>query len=324
MSRAVSYENSKYPQMPYDLIKEMFVALGIMGVLVLLLAAVFSTPDVPALTAKQVVQQAPGLLVQTALEDLSQQDPISTYGPPYSNTPGAAQSLGPISPQTWMGVQTPVNSAQVEVIQPLEKAAKVNPALNQPLSIWSQANLKQQTAWVSNVQKALKQANIVNSQLVLPAAQSPSYGPVPQLINGYLALAQSGMLEPAIDATNGPVPATNRTDSLLLLQDESLADGQYADKLNMTGDEWGIIKETGNYPGAVWLWFYTLLYHIPPFSNSDSADLWVVLTVTIVTLILVLTPFIPGLRDIPRGVKVYRLIWRWHYREQRRNQVNKS
>lgn len=313
MSKSVrEYANDRYPQMRYDLVREMLVALGIIGVLIVVLAALFSTPDVPALTARQVTQQAPKLLVQTALDDLSGQDPISTYGPPYNHTPGAAQSLGFFSPQTWGGVNIPVNSAKAEVIDPLQKIVTVNPAIKGPLDVWNGASAKQQVAWTAAASKALDQATITSTSIQWPGNQA-SYGPLPQLMNAYLSLANSGLLESAIDGTGGPTPAIDRTKSLLLLQDQP--DAQYADKLDMTGDEWGIIKETGNYPGAVWLWYYTLLYQIPPFSSASAADLLVVMTVFLVTLILMLIPFIPGLRSLPRILGVYRLIWRRYYRE---------
>lgn len=312
MKPGSNYANDRYPQQPYDLVREMFTALGIIGVLIVILAAIFSTPDVPALTAKQVTVQDPKLLVQTALDDLSQQDPISTYGPPYNNTPGAAQRLGFISPQAWSGVQIPVNSAQAEVIAPLEKILPIDPVLKGSIDSWNQATAKQQGAWADAAAKSLDKATITSTTIRWPGDQA-GYGPLPELMNAYLSLANSGLLESAIDGSGGPMPSTNRTKSLLLLQDQ--ADAQYAAKLDMTGDEWGVIKETGNYPGAVWLWYYTLLYQIPPFSTSDSADLLVVMTVFVVTLILLLTPFIPGLRSLPRVLGVYRLIWRRFYKE---------
>ncbi len=37
----------------------------------------------------------------------------------------------------------------------------------------------------------------------------------------------------------------------------------------------------------------------------------------VLSLAFVLVPFIPGVRSIPRWTKVYRLIWRQHYRGQR-------
>lgn len=316
MSRKWTNTNSRYPQMPYDLIKEMLVALGIMGALVLLLSIVFSTPDVPALTAKQVAKQAPQLLLQNALDDLAGQDAISTYGPPYNNTKGAAQSIAGLSPQQWAGVQIPINSAQVNVIHPLTDIEPVNPSLKAPLIAWLTASQSQQNVWVQHVESALSKSKMVGNALVLPTQTPGDYGPLPVMLNAYLSLAQTGLLEDAIDGGTGPMPVIDRTKSLLLFQDAP--DAAYASKLDMTGDEWGIIKETGNYPGAVWLWFYTLLYQIPPFSTSDSADLWVVLTTGLVTILLVLTPFIPGLRSIPRIVGIHKLIWRRYYRDQNR------
>lgn len=35
------------------------------------------------------------------------------------------------------------------------------------------------------------------------------------------------------------------------------------------------------------------------------------------TILLAAIPFIPGLRSIPRWSRIYRLIWRDHYRKQR-------
>jgi hypothetical protein len=39
--------------------------------------------------------------------------------------------------------------------------------------------------------------------------------------------------------------------------------------------------------------------------------------VTILTLLLLFLPWIPGLNRLPRYLKVYRLIWKDYYREQR-------
>ncbi len=37
----------------------------------------------------------------------------------------------------------------------------------------------------------------------------------------------------------------------------------------------------------------------------------------ILTALLLLVPFIPGLRDIPRWIPIHKLIWRRHYAEMR-------
>ena len=53
-----------------------------------------------------------------------------------------------------------------------------------------------------------------------------------------------------------------------------------------------------------------------PFSNSPSVDIWAVYLTGIGTLLLLLVPFIPGLRDIPRWIPIHRLIWRSWERPQ--------
>ena len=75
------------------------------------------------------------------------------------------------------------------------------------------------------------------------------------------------------------------------------------------------MEETGQYPGQAWLWLYTLVYQVGPIGNADNADIMVFSIMIGLTALLALVPFIPGLRSIPRWTRIYRLIWRNHYRE---------
>jgi len=307
-----SYPNDRFPQIPYDLIREITLAILGMGVLVIVLAFGLSSPDVPALTAKQVAQQDPELLVQTELNALTYQSAIAQYGPPYNNQSGSLQALGSFSPQKWAGIQFPIDTANDYVLHPLSLFESMNPALKSALNQWEHASSHQQQVWATNLQKVLPHAQFSSSGwMILPP--SVNIGPLGTISNAYLELARTGLLEAAIDKVDGPTAVTNRTTSLLFLENQ--ADTDYASQLNMLGNEWGVIKETGNYPGAVWLWFYSLLYQIPPYNTSSAADLMVILTVIVVTLILICLPFIPGLRDIPRWVGLYKVIWRRYYKK---------
>jgi hypothetical protein len=78
------------------------------------------------------------------------------------------------------------------------------------------------------------------------------------------------------------------------------------------------MNETGSYPGQPWLWLYQLWYHVPGLETSTSIDLIAVYLTGLATLILVLVPFVPGLRAVPRAIPIYRLIWRRYYREAER------
>jgi hypothetical protein len=91
-----------------------------------------------------------------------------------------------------------------------------------------------------------------------------------------------------------------------------LEDGQYftnkalADHLD--GTQWGVMNETGSYPGQpwFWLWLYTLWYQVPGFDNSANVDLIAVYLTGVATVLLLAVPFIPGLRDIPRLIPLHR------------------
>ena len=75
-----------------------------------------------------------------------------------------------------------------------------------------------------------------------------------------------------------------------------------------------MMNETGNFPGQAWLWLYTLWYQIPPMNSSSNGDVEVWAIMMVLTVLLALVPFIPGVRSIPRKLGFYRLIWRVHYR----------
>jgi hypothetical protein len=85
--------------------------------------------------------------------------------------------------------------------------------------------------------------------------------------------------------------------------------------MHLTGSQWGVMNETGSYPGQPWLWLYQMWYHVSPFQHSSSVDVWAIYLTGICTVLLLLVPFVPGLRDIPRVVPLYRLVWRsWYHR----------
>jgi hypothetical protein len=87
-----------------------------------------------------------------------------------------------------------------------------------------------------------------------------------------------------------------------------------ATALHLTGAQWGVMNETGSYPGQPWLWLYQLWYQVPGWRNSTNADLIAIYMTGLATLLLLFVPFIPGLRDIPRLIPVHRLIWRsWEH-----------
>jgi hypothetical protein len=62
------------------------------------------------------------------------------------------------------------------------------------------------------------------------------------------------------------------------------------------------------------MWLYTLWYQVPGFRTSANVDLIAIYMTGLATMLLLLVPFLPGLRDIPRLIPVHRLVWR-HWNE---------
>ena len=293
----------------YDLIKELVVALVVSAILVVIAAAAFSSPDDPSVTIQSWAQSDPVDFVTTAVSELSGQSETAGYGQPYNNTPDAAQAIGPIQPAVWAGVSTPIDPAQDFVLKPLSLASTGNPSLTTALQTYQQAGSTQQGAWLDAYTKALANATASDGQVVVA---SGDYGPVPTLMGNLLAVARTGGLDGLL-LDSGHFFQTDFTRPLLFM-----GDGSYLSNLaaaqHLTGDQWGMMNETGNYPGQTWLWLYTFWYQVPPFSTAPNADLVVVILMIVLTALLALVPFIPVLRDIPRWVPVHRLIWRRYYR----------
>jgi hypothetical protein len=301
---------------PYDLVKELAIALLGTLALVIVLAAALSSPDVPSVTIQTWAQRQPVDLVTTATGELAGSTTSADYGPPYNTGSGAVQGLGFFSPQAWGGARLGVDSAQDFVLKPLQADAAGSPQLTEALSEYTGASDSQRSAWLEAYGKALEGAKKDNGQVVVADGD---YGPLPTMMASFLEMARAGALDGYLLSAGG-FYQTDYTRPLMFMGDgaylESLADQQH-----LLGDQWGMMNETGSYPGQSWLWLYTLWYQIPPFTDNANADLLVVIAMTVLSLGLVLVPFIPGLRDIPRWVPLHRLIWRSYYREERSTQA---
>ena len=298
---------------PYDLVKEFLVAMAVVTVLVVLFSVVLSSPDEPPVTIQGVAQGSPQTYVQTNLDSLDGNSAIAGYGPPYNNGTGSVQSIGPITLQKWFGVRIPVDPAQSFVIGPLTQASATDPALKTELAQFNVASGKQQTAWETAYGNALAKAKVSGTNLSVPPC---ACGPVTPMMTALLRMGQSGAMDGLL-LTSGHFYQTDYTRPLLFMQNDAVA--TKAATFNLLGSTWGVMNETGNYPGQAWLWLYTMLYQIPPYTTAWSAntDAMAILTVSILSLLLVLLPWIPGLNRLPRYLKVYRLIWKDYYREQR-------
>ena len=292
----------------YDVAKEVFIAFLVVLLLVVACAVVFSSPDEHPVTVKSWSNAAPVDFAQTATAELAGTSTLATYGPPYTNAPGAGQQLGPISIERAVGVRIPIDTATDFVLKPLATLPD-RPALDAALAAYKGASASRQASWDSAYESVVADATFSDGHLVVKRGP---YGPVGVLISNLESMARSGALDGALLASP-QLYATNYTNPLLFI-----ADGTYlADQAglrHLQGDQWGMMNETGNFPGQAWLWLYTMWYQVPPMNTSSNGDIEVWAIMMALTLLLALVPFIPGLRSIPRWLGVYRLIWRDHYR----------
>jgi hypothetical protein len=290
----------------YDLFKELVIGVIVVGILVVGFAAVASSPDEPAVNLQSWANASPSDFVATATAELGRTSDTATYGPPYSTTKGTTQKLGAFDLQSLSGTRIPINTAADFVTTPLRKLHSESAAR----ATLSAASATQQATWADNYSKALAKASGGNPANV----KSGAYGPVPALAAGLLTEAKRGALDGAI-LSEGGLFNTDYTRGVLFL-----GDGNYFPNLaaaqHLTGDQWGVMNETGSYPGQSWLWLFTFWYQIPAIGNLGNADLVVVGIMLILTTLLALVPFIPGLRSIPRWIPIHKLIWRDYYRHR--------
>ena len=347
MSRGRAWESSDVAwrggRRPYDLAKEVTISGVIVAVLVVGLSILFASPDPPAVTMQQWAKEAPKDFLATTLSELDGTSTSATYGPPYQSASaqnGSTQSLGPISPQTWFGETIPVDPLRDFVAAPL-RSVPDHTGVTQALDTWSSASSGERETWSKAYTAALDRASASDvATLTVPDA-----GPLPVILTAQYELAAAGGLDDALKA-NEARPAiwygNDQTFALLYFGDSG-AGGSASDCISagdplpadggcwyynqsvantaprfagyLDGGTWGVMNEVGNWPGAWWLAPYSFWYQWGYGANGAAGDLFAMLaTVVVFALPLLLLPWIPGLRDIPRLTRVYRVMWSDYYR----------
>jgi hypothetical protein len=317
---------------PYDLIKEACIAIGVIALLAVLLTILFSSPNEKPSTVAQWSRQLPVNFVATAAKELNGTSDTAEYGPPYNhNSKGVHAAF--LYPQKWFGVSHPINTANDFVLDPLKSVQDVEPgktevdkpSLESALAQYEAAPEQTQKAWGEAYAKPLAEHETALEEHKTPTnavsvdpktnavtVQAAGAGPVSTMMSGLLNYAQSGGLDGAL-LTSHRFFLIDYTKPLLFMADGGLL-AERAEHEHLLGEQWGMMNETGSYPGQAWLWLYALWYQVEPFKESANADILVMLMMSVLSLAFICIPLIPGIRDIPRRIPLYRLIWREHYR----------
>jgi hypothetical protein len=311
------------PYAPYDLVKELFIALGVLTLLAVVLTILFSSPDDPPSTIAQWSRQQPVNFTADATKELNGTSDTAEYGPPYNHN-GEGQHAAFLYPQKWLGVSHPIDTTNDFVLAPL-KSVPGDARLQSAVSEYEAAPEATKKAWGEAYAKPLEEYETAGEEGKTPpntvsadpasgavTVKATGAGPVPVLVGGLLALAQSGGLDGDL-LTSRQFFQTDYTNPLLFMADGGLLE-ERAEAQHLLGDQWGMMNETGSYPGQAWLWLYSLWYQIEPFKASENADILVMLVMAVLSLAFILIPFIPVVNRLPRWIPIYRLIWREHYR----------
>ena len=298
---------------PYDLIKEGVAALVVITIAVVALSTLFGSPDDKQITFKQWAVAAPADFYATSVQELAGSSGTGGYGAPYNNASDGV-NLGPLHLAKLMGVTHPVDTVNDFVITPLTTVINSGPVAD-ALKQWQTSDSKTQATWATNYDNALTKAN--QDATKVPAG---NFGPVPQLATGLLSMAQAGSLDGAL-LSQGNYFQSDYTKQTLFLGDGSYFNDQ-STASNLQGSTWGMMNETGRYPGQAWLWLYSFWYQIPPFNNGDShpfganADAWIMVIMGALSLGLIIMPLIPGVRSLPYKIPIHRLVWKNYYQEE--------
>ena len=131
------------------------------------------------------------------------------------------------------------------------------------------------------------------------------FGPVPVLTQEALSLAKSGYLEQYLLAVN-PGHSYHLVDIWLYdhpaMLNDAVANG-------LTDDQWGMVKERGFSVGPWYLILPAVIHVVLP--NGADGQGFVIDNLLLALFFLLGIPLIPGLRDLPRHLRFYRLIY--HY-----------
>jgi hypothetical protein len=297
----------------YDIIKEGTIAVVVVALLVVSLSFLFGSPDEKSLTFKGWAESNSDNFYATAVQELAGTSGTATYGRPY-NEGSDGLNVGPLFLQKWAGVTHRIDAANNFVIEPLMNQVQT-PEVKAALTQWSQASVDARTKWATTYDDAITKAE--GKLSAIPAGE---YGPVPALANGLTQMAKAGSLDAAL-LSQGGFFQTDSTKQILFF-----GDGAYLDDAgtaaNLQGGTWGMMNETGRYPGQAWLWLYSFWYQIPPFTNEEShpiganADVYIMVIMGAMSLGLILIPVIPGVRSLPMRIPIHRGIWRSYYQSE--------
>ena len=245
---------------------------------VLAFALLFRAPYVPPITISAIANGHPDLMALTLLNEFNSSSNTATY-------------LNTIDPYTF-------STRDVYVTTPYEYYVNATGAANSEEAFLAENSDAQSAALVQaysyfedngSVQQGIRSSNLiiaVASELTL--------------------MAQKGLYQPVVQSETAS--GLDTTYALLFINDTGVL-GSEAQQYALTTSQWGMLKVGANsWSIQYWLVPYNYLEivtgNIPWWGDLENGVLAFSLF-----LVLLLLPYIPGLRDVPDRLKLYKIFW---------------
>lgn len=264
------------------------VALGLLG-------AFAGSPNTPRATIAQTSRQDPGGAILAFSQELSGDSPSwANRGEFGMGPPDQVFVTGPVSSfAPLLGAQTATALARYRAAPASQQRARAE-------------------TYVAALGTVTPQGEGGGG---MEGAASPDYarigslrgdfGPVPALARADLSLAQNGHLEQYLVGLN-PGHSLHLVTVWLYdhptLLNTALAEG-------LTDDQWGMVKERG-YPVGPWYLIIPAVFHVefPQGATGTGFLLW---NLAAALVFVFLIPLLPGLRSLPRRLRLDRFVARY-------------
>lgn len=257
--------------------------------LVVIFALVFSAPYIPPLTISQAAVQHPDAVASAFLNESNMSSATATY-------------LDTINPYTF-------NTRTVYVTEPYAVYLNLTHSNNSEAQFIAE-NATQQNATLSDAYAYF----VANGSI---STGMNSSNPMIKLASQLTYMAQTGAYQPILQ---GEVESGANTTYVIRFLFDTGVLWDVATEYNLTVPQWGMLS-VGEPP-------WSLQYWLAPYNELENAtgnipwwnDIENGTTGAFAFLILILLPYIPGIRAIPDKLKLYKLFWnRYTVPEMREN-----
>jgi len=297
---------------PERLVRHVFWKYPIISVvllaLVAVLAATVGSPNYPRDTIAGATKDNPGGAVMAFTQELDGTASSSGNAQEFGiGDPGQVFVLGPL--RAAVPLLGPISLPNLPSLQASD--------VQQAVSTYDAASPDQQMKWAATYDKALGTITPSAGSGMGGGTSSPDYtkigalkgdfGPVPVLVEADLYLAQNGYLEQYLQSVD---PGHSYHLVNIWLYDHPNMLNTAVDQ-GLTDDQWGMVKERG-FPVGPWYLIIPGVIHVKLPNGWGATGLGFVRgNLVFAAILLFFIPLVPGVRDIPRYLKLYRFIYRY-------------